>query len=397
MSLPVISQKQARKMVLQSQGLLHVCKTKRPLKALEAMIQHLGYIQIDTISVIERAHHHVLGTRLKAYQPTLLDQLVQEKKVFEYWYHAASYLPISDFRFCLPRMARLRKKEPYRFDRSHPLYRQVLKRVQAEGPLQAKDFESDPTERTGWWDWKPAKRALEQLFIEGRLLVVGRKGFQKIYDLPERALPAGLNQTTPSQKELVRFLIQRGIQAHGIITEPQTRHLRDVSKKEGQTMLHEMQEAGEVTPVHVEKSKAVYWTFPHLLEQSLRLPRKKQFFFLSPFDNLVIQRNRLKELFDFDYQLECYLPASKRQYGYFSLPMLWGNTFVGRVDMKAERKSKTLILKNLVLEDQTPEWQAFATDCQKALFRFMAFNGCEKIEVLQTKPKRLKQELKKLQ
>ena len=390
---PTISQKHAQKMVLHAQKLLHPPKASKPLEALEAIIQHLGYVQIDTLSVVERAHHHVLWNRLNAYQPAMLEHLVAEKKVFEYWHHAASYLPMADFRFCLPRMERMSKEAPHRFDRTHPLYQTILKRIEAEGPLQAKDFPSEPASQRGWWDWKPAKQALEQLFLEGKLLVVGRKGFQKIYDLAERVLPVGIDQTMPTTKELAQFFIQRSIQAHGIVTEPQTRYLKKITKKQGVAALYELQEAGIVVPLKVERCAGDYWTFPQHLEAALRLPRKKRFFFLSPFDNLVIQRNRLRELFGFDYQLECYLPQAKRQYGYFSLPMLWGDRFVGRVDMKAERPSKTLILKNFVLEGNVPAWEVMAVPLQQALRQFMAFNGCDEFVVLQTHPQSLKQPL----
>lgn len=393
-----ISQAQAQKIVLHAQKLLHPPKIQKSLgsleESLEAIIQHLGYIQIDTISVVARAHHHVLWTRLNCYQPAMLESLVAEKRVFEYWHHAASYLPMADYRFCLPRMERMRNEKPRRFDRSHPLYQNVLQRIREEGALQAKDFQGDRTPRHGWWDWKPAKQALEQLFLEGRLLVAGRKGFQKIYDLPERVLPPGIDQTTPTQQELARFFILRSIQAHGIITEPQTRYLKKITKKEGESALCSLQEEGIVVPVRVGKCPDDYWTFPHCLEQPLRLPRKKRLFFLSPFDNLLIQRNRMREFFGFDYQLECYLPQAKRQYGYFSLPMLWGERFVGRVDMKAERQSKTLILKNFVLEGKVPPWEALAAPLQQALLQFMAFNGCEKFVVLQTHPKSMKAKLK---
>lgn len=391
MPTPSISIKNARKIVLNAQQLLH--PPRRDSQTLENMIQHLGYIQIDTISVIERAHHHVMWTRHNDYQPAMLDALVKAKKVFEYWYHAASYLPISDYRFCLPRMEAIKKKEPRRIARTHALYQQVLERIRAEGPLQAKDFESDQTKRTGWWDWKPAKRALEQLFMEGELLVVGRKGFQKIYDLPERALPSGLNHNKPTREEFARFLIRRGIRAQGLITEAQIGYLQGGIKQDIRTALQHMLENGDLLQVRLEKRDGHYVTMPQILEQSLRLPRKKQLFFLSPFDNSVIQRRRLLELFDFDYQLECYVPAPKRKYGYFTLPLLWGDTFVGRVDMKADRKSRTLIIKNLVLEKKTVDWDQCRHAFKESLAAFMAFNGCCSVDILQTDPVTVKQQL----
>ncbi|MBF0276779.1 MAG: YcaQ family DNA glycosylase [SAR324 cluster bacterium] len=393
MSSPAISQKNASKIILNAQKLLHPAQ-KKPHSP-EKLIQHLGYIQIDTISVIERAHHHVLWTRHKAYQPSMLDDLVEEKKVFEYWFHAASYLPISDFRFCLPRMEAFRNKKAGRLDRSNPLYQQVFNRIKTEGPLQAKDFESDRTRRSGWWNWKPAKQALEQLFMEGRLMVKGRKGFQKIYDLPERVLPPDLDQSQPSSQELARFLIRRGIQAQGIITESQISYLQTGVKRGLHSMIRQLLETGEIIQIRVEKKEGLYLTTPETLEQSLRLPKQKQIALLSPFDNFVIQRKRIQELFDFDYQLECYVPAPKRKFGYFSLPILWGDVFAGRADIKADRKKQRMIINNLVLEDILSRREDFISALNQSLNEFMIFNQCKEIEISKTSPISLRKQLRK--
>jgi len=238
---------------------------------------------------------------------------------------------------------------------------------------------------------------LEQLFMEGKLLVVGRKGFQKIYDLPERVLPANLDQSKPTPAEFARFLIQQGIQAQGIITESQIGYLQKEGKRALRKTLQQMLETGEILQVQVEKREENYFTSPDVLQQTLRLPKQKPFFVLSPFDNFVIQRKRMQTLFGFDYQIECYVPAPQRKYGYFSLPLLWGEAFVGRVDMKADRKSQRLIIKNLVLENKPLNWEELLPVFTKSLNEFMVFNGCQEIEIVKTIPHSLKKQLKFLQ
>ncbi|MEM7647038.1 MAG: crosslink repair DNA glycosylase YcaQ family protein, partial [Pseudomonadota bacterium] len=179
MSSESLSLKEAQKIILQSQLLTGSRVT--PIQAIE----HLGYVQIDTISVIERAHHHVMWTRCPEYQPEDLAQLVQDRKVFEYWSHAASYLPMKDYRFTLPMKKRFRSQENSWFPKNPQLMKSVLKRIKEEGPLRSIDFKRERASKTnGWWDWKPTKKALERLFMEGKLEITRREGFQKVYDLP---------------------------------------------------------------------------------------------------------------------------------------------------------------------------------------------------------------------
>ncbi|MCJ8346368.1 winged helix DNA-binding domain-containing protein, partial [bacterium] len=214
-----ISLKEAQALILSSQKLVG------PILSPLEIIEHLGYVQIDTISVIERAHHHVFWTRNQRYRPTDLDELVKSRKVFEYWSHAASYLPMNEYRFSLP-MNEYRFSLPMKkafqnsgsswFPRDIKLMSAVLKRIQDEGALRSKDFQNIKKGNTGWWDWKPAKKALERLFLEGSLEITRRDGFQKVYDLPERVIPSSINTTLPSDTEYIQFLIERTLRHHGL-------------------------------------------------------------------------------------------------------------------------------------------------------------------------------------
>lgn len=205
----ILSLEEARILALKSQGLLQPNFGKGKAGTLSA-INHIGYVQIDTLSVAARAHHHTLWTRVPDYKEDYLNQLLEkDKSIFEYWSHAASYLPMNDYRFSL------RNKKGYADGKSHwfgqdkKMNKFVLDRIKAEGPLQSKDFEHRRNGPGNWYEWKPAKKALEQLFMEGKLMVVKRQGFQKVYDLSERVLPSNVNTDLPTEKEFAEYLIKK--------------------------------------------------------------------------------------------------------------------------------------------------------------------------------------------
>ncbi len=184
--------------MLSAQGLNGSAFGKKKEGTLNA-IEHLGYIQIDTISVVERAHHHTIWTRVNDYKKNYLEELIEDKTVFEYWSHAAAFLPMRDYRFSLYRKNLFATGARKWYD-NKKITRFVYDRIAAEGPLQSKDFE-EQKKKAGWWEWKESKRALEQLFMEGKLMVAKRQGFQKVYDIDERVLTARVNDKIPSEKE----------------------------------------------------------------------------------------------------------------------------------------------------------------------------------------------------
>lgn len=389
-----INLKNARKLAIAAQGLLQSKPFGRTKNGTLACLQHLSYVQIDTISVVQRAHHHVLWSRVPDYQPDMLHGLQRQKSIFEYWSHAAAYLPMRDFRYYLPMMHAHRRDKLHWFAKDHKLMDSVLARIAGEGPLTARDFQHPDERRNGaWWDWKPAKKALEQLFMEGRLVVVERKNFQKVYDMPERALPSDLDTSLPTTLEMVKFLVRSTIAAHGFVQEKDVNYLRPRLKSAVKQAVGELLESGEMTKLEIAEVPGVsFLSTPDLLASASRLRRQNRIHLLSPFDNAVIRRKRLQILFDFDYQLECYVPQSKRKFGYFCLPILWGDQFIGRVDAKAERASKRMILQHVVFENERaaePSLAAFA----QAVQHFAEFNGCEKIELRRVQPERLAKEV----
>ncbi len=374
---------EARKLVLLSQRLPYTPPTGSALTATLATVQHLGYIQIDTISVIERAHHHTLWNRCRRYQTTHIEQLLQQRKIYEYWAHAASYLPMADYRYSLPNMRAFIDGKPHWYTPERGILRQVLARITAEGPLRARDFAGVRHQKMDMWNWKPAKQALEQLFMEGKLMTARRHGFDKVYDLAERVLPADIDTRMPTELEYGRFLIIRFLQANGLGTPTETAYLRTGLKSMVDRYLKQMVECGEVVRVEVKcaAENLVYYTLPATLELLCRPLSRKRLKILSPFDNLLIQRKRMQQLFNFDYRIECYTPANKRVHGYFSLPILWRGRLVARMDCKADRKKSMFIVRNFFSEPSLRQKERLVDALIVELKQFATFNRCTQVVV----------------
>ncbi|HSG87958.1 MAG TPA: crosslink repair DNA glycosylase YcaQ family protein [Pseudomonadales bacterium] len=341
-------------------------------------LQHLGYVQIDTISVVRRAHEHVLLSRVPRLAPAHLDELVRRGEAFEYWAHAAAYLPIEDFRHALPRMHRLRAGDRHWMRHDPKIVREVLERIRAEGPLQTRDFEQPAGHRGGWWSWKPAKIALERLFHEGHLMIVNREGFAKTYDLTERALPDHVDRSMPSPAEHADHLVERARATLGVFTARHVTHLRREQdlRTTVAARLDAAVEAGRL--VRAEAGGTRWFVDAERLARPPRVSGRVRL--LSPFDNLTIHRDRLARLFDFDYQLECYVPAAKRRYGYFALPILAGSRLVGRADCRADRRRGVFELRHLALEtDRIGE--DFAEDLTRAAFTLADQDACDRLRV----------------
>jgi len=208
-----------RLITLHHQGLTTMCPFGKGHEATKGVLEHLGYIQIDTLSVVERAHHHTLWTRIPDYQPDDLYQLVRERIAFEYWFHAASYLPMSDYRFVLPQMSAIKRGEISHYANVETKYmRHAIDRIRVDGPLKARNFDSPTKDNGKWWNWKPTKRALETLFMQGDLMITARDGMEKVYDLTERVLPDNTNTSEPSLLEFSEYLIKVSMTANGFTT-----------------------------------------------------------------------------------------------------------------------------------------------------------------------------------
>ncbi|MBU1239111.1 winged helix DNA-binding domain-containing protein [Myxococcota bacterium] len=359
---------------------------------LHGVIDRLGYIQIDTISVVERAHHHVCWSRLPDYSPNDLQTLHSDKKqIFEYWAHAAAYVPMDDYRYYLPKMESFNNpREPWfreRYARYGHLLGEVLDAIRSNGPMQAKDFESGAHLRGDWWDHKPAKGALELLFWRGELVVSGRKGFQRIFELPERWLPSWVKTTRPGESETARFQVNRALAAFGVATAGEiARYLMLAPGEAINAALKAMVHEGIVETVKIHGLAGIpMFCAPQALKGPFTPPQaEKEVHILSPFDNLLIQRRRTAWLFGFNYRLECYIPQKKREFGYFALPLLHDDRFAGILDAKADRKAGRLIMKNLFLSEASLAQDLhFQHELAAAVSRFARFNRCTAITIEQ--------------
>jgi hypothetical protein len=299
-------------------------------------------------------------------------------------------MPIEDFRFSLPRKELHRKGQSHWFKKNKKIMAYVLDRIKAEGPLQSRDFETNRV-RGAWFDWKPAKIALEQLFHEGTLMVSGRKGFQKVYDLAENILPSNINTQLPGPEEYATYLIGNTLRAHGLASAKEIAHLRKGMSPVVQKVLRTMVKDGQLSEIILPGTKETYYTGS--TTWNLEPPNNKTAVLLSPFDNAVIMRDRLKNIFDFDYGIECYLPEPKRKYGYFSLPILYGDEFVGRLDPKAERDTKKFIVKSLYIEKKNMDPGEFFPVLAMAIKKFADFNECNEVIVQKVTPAKYKKEV----
>jgi uncharacterized protein YcaQ len=388
-----LTKSQARKIILHAAGLSKRAQFGKGKEAVYKFINHLGFVQIDSNYVVERAHHHAIAARVPDYKHEWLDQLQADGRIFEFWTYATGYIPMNDFRFSLPVKASFASRRLSTQSEIN-LMKKILDRIGREGPLMARDFENDRvTKSSGWWDWRPSKQALERLHFDGRLMTLRKSNFQKVYDLTENVFPDSIDAIMPTDEEYARHVIRRSLKALGIAYLKEisysTRYVENSVKTEIQKLVDE----GEVYNVEVKGLKgAPLYMLPEYKNKNISLSGDA--FILSPFDVLNVFRHRLRDFFDFDYQVECFVPQPKRKYGYFSLPILIGDTFVARMDSKAERKQRTLIVHNLHFESVKLSKPMVAKVCD-AIKTFATFNQCEVIVIKKSNDKLLLKTIQK--
>jgi uncharacterized protein YcaQ len=388
-----LSLPEARRIILHAAGLSRRGPFGRGKEAVYKVINHLGFVQLDTNYVVERAHHHAIAERVPGYDTKWLHELQDEGRIFEYWTFASGFMPMNEFRFSLPVKEAMaaRWKPPTNVERA--MMRKVLDRISREGPLRARDFEYDRiTKNKGWWDWRPSKVALERLYFDGTLTALRRPNFEKVYDLTSNVIPPGINTSMPTGEEFAKHIIRRALQSMGLISQRDIRWLtRYVKNNKVKDELENLVDKGEIEMVEVPGLKGQ--TFCIAAEY-----RNKKFSLdgsahvLSPFDHLNVFRHRLKDFFNFDYQVECFVPAPKRKFGYFALPILLGDQFVARMDSKADRKQRVLSINNLHFETGKVSGSAFDS-IGEAIMSFAKFNQCDSIAIHKTNNKELSKKL----
>ena len=342
----------ARRIALAAQGFAAPRPASVHTGQIQRTIERLGLLQIDSVNVLARAHYLPLFSRLGNYDRALLDRAAwgrkSQRRLFEFWAHEASLLPLGSHPLLRWRMQRAAanagdgKGKLHLFRREKKAFIDAVKGEIAErGPLAASDLSDGGKARGAWWGWSDGKYAVEWLFFAGEVTTATRRGnFERVYDLTERVLPAAvLAQPTPPPEEAQRELLRLSAQALGVATEFDLRDYFRLGVADTKARLAELVEAGDLLPVTVEG-----WQKPAYLDPKARMPRQIEArALLAPFDPLVWERDRTHRIFDFFYRIEIYTPLNKRNYGYYVLPFLLGDRLVGRVDLKADRATSRLL------------------------------------------------------
>jgi uncharacterized protein len=351
MSRNSLSLSEARSIVLHAQGFDLRIPNRVTSRHIAAVTNRIGMLQIDSVNVLVRAHYFPLFSRLGPYPSRLLDSASysgKRRKLFEYWGHEASLLPIETYRFLRWRMERARNfvgtwRSVARLARNRPeVVKEVLEIVAGHGPASAGEIERHlaterPRETGGWWGWTEAKTALEWLFWCGAVTTAVRRNFERLYDLTERVIPGMiLNAPIPSLQDAQRELVRIAARSLGLATELDLRDYFRLRPDEAKARIAELVEAGELIPVTVDHWKAYF-------HREAKIPRSMEAqALISPFDPLIWERKRVERLFQFNYRIGIYTPAHKREHGYYVLPFLLGDRLVARVDLKANRKDRRL-------------------------------------------------------
>ncbi|WP_081771977.1 winged helix-turn-helix domain-containing protein [Paraburkholderia nodosa] len=381
----------ARTLHLAAQGLLAPPRRKATRDDVLDAIRRMAQLQIDTIHVVARSPYFVLFSRVGAFEPAWLDAHLAQGRLFEYWAHEACFLPIEDYGLLRHRMLDPSGMGWKYAAEWHDQYRNeidaLLERIRAEGAVRSADFaRAEGAKGSGWWDWKPEKRHLEVLFATGALMVAERHNFQRVYDVAERVLPHWNDaRDLPPRAEAERELLLRSCRALGVIRADWAADYFRLPRRPYADALHALADAGELLPVRVEGWK--HDAFVHREHAALiddaasgKLASTVTTL-LSPFDPVVWDRKRALALFDFDYAMECYVPAAKRKFGYFVLPILNRGRLVGRIDAKAHRAQQVFEVKSLHLEPGVRASGRLVTDLRRALQRCADWHGTPALRI----------------
>ncbi|MEV6105607.1 crosslink repair DNA glycosylase YcaQ family protein [Streptomyces sp. NPDC051940] len=350
----MLSRDQTRALAVRAQGFGEAYA--RPVDVL----RRIGTIQLDSVNYLARSHELTVFSRFGPYAPDALHrEMYEEKEGFEYWGHSASWLPYQDYPLFLHRAERLRRLgrgattvNADSRDEHAALYESILQRITREGRLGAADFKADKRTGSGWWNYKPAKQVLEDLFDQGVLMCATRSGgFARVYDLAERVLPAGTDTKDPGTAAAVKELVRRSVRLLGVATARQVADYYRLHKWKApwREALSELVEEGEVREVTVEGWRGSAYVADGALDGDLTMPDHRPAF-LSPLDNLLWDRPRVTAAFGFEHKFEIYVPAERRKFGYYVLPLLVRGQLVGRADLKHDRDMSVLKAVGLWLD-----------------------------------------------
>ena len=375
-----LTKAQARQLWLRAQRLDTAAPFGEGPEATAAAVEHLGYVQIDTINVIERCHHHILWNRIPGYRRADLRQAQSvDKSVFEYWTHALSYIPAKDFRFFIAAMKRHRRDGHKWFASvSTADLRKVMTLIRKDGALTIRDIEDDVlVEKEHLWaSRKPSKRALQLAFYTGALTISERNGMLKTYDLMERHFGWDKLPRPASAKDISNYLLDRALRAQGIVSLDSICHLDAKNKSAIRQLIQSRVRRNELVPVSLEGSgKLEHWARLEDIDGAGE-QASEMVHILSPFDPLIIQRKRLQLFFDYAHRFEAYLPKEKRVFGYFALPVLVGDRIVAAIDLKTDRKTQKLLMQKWTWIGKQPR-RLLKSRIEEELHRFERFQLAE--------------------
>jgi uncharacterized protein YcaQ len=344
-----VTKSQARHIWLHAQRLDASAPFGDGPQATRSAVEHLGYVQIDTINVIERCHHHILYSRIPGYQRAHLRQAQSvDKSVFEYWTHALSYVPTRDMRFFIGAMRRHRRSPGSRFNEvTKQDLRKVLALIRKDGALTIRDIDDDVLVEKAhpWASRKPSKRALQLAFYAGVVTVSARAGMLKTYELMDRHFGWDRPPRPASETEVEDYLLDRALRAQGLVSLDSICHLEAQRKAAVRRLIEAKLRRKELVPIELKGAgKMEHWARPETLVAGVDLA-EDLVHILSPFDPLIIQRKRLALFFDYEHRFEAYLPKEKRVFGYFALPALVGDEIVAAIDLKADRERQKLLVQ----------------------------------------------------
>jgi uncharacterized protein YcaQ len=391
-----LSSDAARALMLAVQGLSRRPEQPAGKADLLETIRCMNVLQIDTIHIVARSPYLVLWSRLGDYQTRWLDELLAEGALFEYWAHEACFLPIEDYPLYRHRMldaANMGWKYAREWAaQNRDALDRVLAHVRENGAVRSADFERTDGSDGKWWGWKTEKRALETLFTSGDLMIVRRHNFQRIYNLRERVLPSWDDAQLPPLDQVRRTLALKAVRALGVTTARWVADYFRTRKLETAALVKRLAEEGALLQIDVEGWEEPAYIHPDNAGQAeaaagglvLELTT-----LLSPFDPLVWDRARALAMFGFDYRIECYTPAPKRRYGYFTLPILRRGALIGRLDPKAHRKEQRFEVKALHLEPGVPIADELIADIARALHECAAWHGTPEVDVRWSDPPEL--------
>ncbi|MAS06677.1 MAG: hypothetical protein CL534_18600 [Ahrensia sp.] len=380
----MIDNKTARRAFLALQGLSDPPHKGQSKDDLLETIRRLGFVQVDSINTVARAHHQILFSRNATYREKNLKRLVEtDCHLFENWTHDASIIPSEFFCYWRHRFAReeARLQQRYEAWQGSPFLHEcdgILERVARDGPVMTRDFGGDKPS-TGWWDWHPSKTALEYLWRTGRLAIARRDGFQKVYDLAERVIPDHCHGAQVEHHDFVDWACRSALSRLGFATRGEIAAFWDLLKPDEVAAWIAENEA-ELEPVLVESADGSkprvslrFRDYPDLLDNPPEPPGRVRV--LSPFDPALRDRKRAERLFGFNYRIEIFVPEEKRIYGYYVFPVLRGDRIVGRIDMKADRNADVLAVKKFWPEKGMRLSKAFLAELEAELDRVRRFAG----------------------